>query len=84
MNYAKLVRRASVPAASRVKWCVKRTLRLRTILSDRLLVGWKINFAMNDLSGLTSCDSVTHRFNKAQEMRHVWSEAREVQVEIKG
>jgi len=48
------------------------------------LVGWKINFAMNDLSGLTSCDSVTHRFNKAQEMRHVWSEAREVQVEIKG
>ncbi len=48
------------------------------------LVGWKINFAMNDLSGLTGCDSVTHRFNKAQEMRHVWSEAQEVQVEIKG
>jgi hypothetical protein len=27
MNYATLVGRASVPAASRVKWCVKRTLQ---------------------------------------------------------
>jgi hypothetical protein len=27
MNYAKLVGRASVPATSRVKWCVKRALQ---------------------------------------------------------
>jgi hypothetical protein len=60
-----------------------RTNSLQDLVYDPL-VGWKINFAMNDLSGLTGCDSVTHRFNKAQEMRHVWSEAREVQVEIKG
>ena len=53
-------------------------------MTQRQLVGCKLNSAMNDLRGLISCDSVTHPLKHAREMSYARSEAQQVQIEIQG
>jgi predicted nucleic acid-binding protein len=61
----------------------KRWAQLQPVLG-RLLVGCKLNSAMNSLQGLTRCDRVTHPLKRTWEMSDAWSKAQQVQVEIQG